>query len=433
MLLFVESESDFKQLCDSLSSGSAFFQFIYDEKIHSTKNKPVALFIYQLETESTFVLSFSHPDVVPISYSCIRTLTKTSSKKYIVDKKECMYFTNLSEFVDISFDVYTKTLNQVKIKYPSCNDLRSLPIYTIKKSFDDTLKFFKYYIGKESPCNVKLLNDLCTAFSLIENHGLVVDRSEFKLGDVNLIDDKNKIFSQYNYFTPTTRPSNRFAKINFAALNKKKNEKDCFVSRYNNKGGLVMFDYESYHLRLFAEHINFNLPTSSLHEYFGKFYHNKDTLTEEEYEMSKKITFNLIFGGISADVQSHIPFMKKVAEYVEENWKKFQTEGYIETWKYKRVLSSEHYKEMNPYKLFNYLLQAAETERNCIMINKIHNLLDGKKSKLVLYHYDAFLLDMHRSEFILAKQLSELLSEQNKYPVRMYVGSNYGNMTEFKV
>ena len=194
-----------------------------------------------------------------------------------------------------------------------------------------------------------------------------------------------------------------------------------------------MFDYESYHLRLFAEHINFNLPTSSLHEYFGKFYHNKDTLTEEEYEMSKKITFNLIFGGISADVQSHIPFMKKVAEYVEENWKKFQTEGYIETWKYKRVLSSEHYKEMNPYKLFNYLLQAAETERNCIMINKIHNLLDGKKSKLVLYHYDAFLLDMHRSEFILAKQLSELLSEQNKYPVRMYVGSNYGNMTEFKV
>ena len=115
-----------------------------------------------------------------------------------------MYFANLSNFVDISFDVYAKTLNQNKIKYPSCGDLRSLPIYTIKKSFDDTLKFFKQYIGNECDANTQLLNDLCNAFSVIEQHGLNVNQSEFNLGDLDLVDENNMVFSQYNYFTPTT-------------------------------------------------------------------------------------------------------------------------------------------------------------------------------------------------------------------------------------
>ena len=57
-----------------------------------------------------------------------------------------------------------------------------------------------------------------------------------------------------------------------------------------------MVDYESYHLRLFADHINFELPKSSLHEYLGKLYHDKEELTEEEYDLSKKLHLTFVCG-----------------------------------------------------------------------------------------------------------------------------------------
>ena len=433
MLNYIETPSEFSDMCKTLSTGNAFFHCVYDAGIHPVYVNPIAIFIYHDTTDSKFVMSFSHPDVIPISKKCIPTLINTDCKKYIIDKKNSVHFMDVSEFIDISFDKYTKTLEQTSVNYPVCKDLRSVPIMTLKKSFDDTLKLLKKYIGNEDVNSATLSTDMCNVFSTIEKNGMYVNKDIFNLGYASLIKENGCVYGQYNYFTPTTRPSNRFAKINFAALNKKKNERDSLTSRFGVDGGLVMVDYESYHLRLFAEHIKFELPTSSLHEYLGKFYYDKDELTEEEYDMSKKITFNLIFGGISDDVKEHIPFMKKVAEYVDTNWNNFQKNGYVETWLYKRKLSKDCYTDMNPYKLFNYMLQSVETEQNCKMGMKINNHFSDLKSKLVLYHYDAFLMDMHKSEFIEAKKVAKFLENDGKFPLRMYVGSNYGSMNEIKV
>ena len=71
--------------------------------------------------------------------------------------------------------------------------------------------------------------------------------------------------TQYNLYTPTTRPSNRYNNINFLALNKKDGDRNDYVSRYGSEGAIAMIDYESYHLRLFANHINYDLPNDSLH------------------------------------------------------------------------------------------------------------------------------------------------------------------------
>ena len=432
MLNYVETPDEFSSMCSKLNSGNAFFHYIHDESVHPIVSHIIALFVYHDESDSTYVMSFSHPDVVHINTLCLKHLANCKCKKYIMNKKNVAHITDVSDCVDIAFDVYAKTLVEITTKYPPHKDIRSVPIVLLGKSFDDTLKLFKDYIGNDDPHNTNLSNDLCDVFMAIEKNALYVDMATFNLSSRDLIHENKYVYSQYNYFTPTTRPSNRFGKINFAALNKKKNERDSFISRFDT-GGLVMVDYESYHLRLFADHIKFELPPNSLHEYLGRFYYDKEELSEDEYDMSKKITFNLIFGGISEDVKEHIPFMKSVSDYVELLWERFNKDGYVETWSYRRKISKEYYTQMNAYKLFNYILQSAETERNCLMGKKLNEFLMNHQSKVIMYHYDAFLIDMPKHEFGLTKEITNILTNNLQFPLRVYAGRSYGNMVEIGV
>ena len=270
-------------------------------------------------------------------------------------------------------------------------------------------------------------DDFSKQLSIIESSGIHVNRTMFNLADHNVIDEQNCIYSQYNMLTPTHRPSNRFAKINFAALNKKKNERDCICSRYD-EGAIVMIDYESYHLRLFGNHVGFDLPESSLHEYLGCLYHDKDTLTEEEYELSKKITFNIMYGGVSDDIRENIPFMNQIAMYVEKIWNEYNSLGYVKTWFYKKKLKKSTYGDLNPYKLFNYMLQNAETERNCLMMKKINEEIKSTDIKFILYHYDAFIFDMKFSDFNLVENIKKILVDNGVYPIKIYAGGHYGDL-----
>ena len=151
-------------------------------------------------------------------------------------------------------------------------------------------------------------------------------------------------------------------------------------------------------------------------------------MTEEEYELSKKITFNLIYGGISDDVKQNVPFMKTISEYVDSVWDFYSKNKFVETWYYKRKIASVFFGEkINSYKIFNYLLQSAETEKNCEVILKLNKFLEDVKSKMILYTYDAFLSDMHKSDFELIKQMQPIITSNDKYPARIHMGRTYGD------
>nr|BAR35386.1 hypothetical protein [uncultured Mediterranean phage uvMED] len=438
MLICVETKKDIEILASDLSTeSSVLFYFLNETSHHPVATNPIGLFVYLIQTDKTFFISFRHPDALSIPTTSIKLvldkLFSANVKKYIIEKKNAMYFFDVSDCIDIQFDAYAKTNKQISFENSSRSRLIATPLMLINKKFNDTLKLLKPYFDTECEYSINLANDLCDVFFKIERNGLYVNKSNFNLASHNVINNEGLVFGQYNYFTPTTRPSNRFAKINFAALNKKKKERECFESRFKDEGGMLMVDYESYHLRLFADFIKFKLPASSLHTWLGQYYYDKQELNEEEYNTSKKITFNLIFGGISDDVRKHIPFMDAVATFVEKNWETFLNKGFVTTWKYKRVLSKDCYTDMNPYKLFNYLLQSAETEQNVIGGKKLNEYLKDKKSKLVMYHYDSFLVDMHKSEYKLSPKLVELLTCDNKFPLRIYVGKNYDDLVEVKV
>mgnify|MGYP000918984348 CR=1 FL=1 len=84
----------------------------------------------------------------------------------------------------------------------------------------------------------------------------------------------------------------------------------------------------------------------------------------------------------------------------------------------------------NRNKLFNYLIQAYETESNIKTIIEIKQYLLQKKTKLVLYGYDSFLFDFSKDDGV--STLTELknILERNGHMVKSKAGSNYGEMND---
>lgn len=427
--MFIENSSDAKKLINLLDIHDSIINVYYTSThLHPSNNTLLAVFV-QVQNKN-YVISFNHPDVENISPTFLKLILNTRGRKIIFDRKKLLYFSDcITNSVDAMLGKYfihkKETDHEFKIK-PTIQNLKCVPIMVLLKHFKNVCKSVSDLKFDEKL--LKYEQDFSSALFGIEKNGLMVEN--LNKGDLSLLVN-NTIFSNYNMMTPTGRPSNAFGNINFAALNKKTGDRDCFVSRYGEDGLLIMVDYESYHLRLLGNFLKYDLPSTSLHEYLGELYHGKKNLTEEEYEFSKKVTFNLIYGGITDDVKNNVPFMKEISNYVDDIWKFYSQHNYVETWFYKRKIHSNFFEgKLNSYKVFNYLLQSAETEKNCEIIIKLNEYLNGKMSKLILYTYDAFLFDFHKSEFPFIKELLPIITSNNLFPVRTYMGRNYGNMKQ---
>lgn len=229
-------------------------------------------------------------------------------------------------------------------------------------------------------------------------------------------------YSKYNLFTTTGRPSNSRAGINYAALNKADGSRERFISRFSN-GCLLEMDFDAYHIRLIADLVDYKLPDTSVHEYFAKKFYGVEVVTKEEYKNSKAMSFQVLYGGVPKELEG-IEYFDKVKAYIFNLWDIYINKGYIQTPIYKRRLYKRNLVEMNPQKLFNYLIQAYETERNIEIMLKIQKLLEDKSSKLILYTYDAFLFDIDKSELNLKEEINKIM----ELPVKMHIGNNYNDM-----
>jgi hypothetical protein len=426
---FVETGEDVRLLLDVLSEGECFMHLHWRYELHPANNEPLTLMIHHYETNGVYIISFSHPDCITTELHTLQLVANTPCRKYVLNRKDMLHIVDMQNCVDVGLGVYADSLNNVEFEKFRCKDTRSVPIMQLLKSFKVISKLVYSSLHMVDDNMIKYESEFSCVLKEVEESGIYVNN--FNLGDTSLIDESGLVYSQYNMRTPAGRPSNRFGGVNYAALNKTTGDRDCFVSRYGEDGAIVMMDYESYHLRLFGNHVNFELPKESLHTYLGKLYHGKDELTEDEYDLSKKITFNLIFGGITDDVRDNVPFMARISEFVDETWKFYKKHGYVETWFYNRKLKSSIFDDKtNAYKVFNYLLQSAETERNCRIMRRVLDYLRGKRTKFFLYTYDAFLFDMPRDEFVEVKKLAELMHENGEYPVRVEVGGSYGDLRE---
>jgi len=264
-------------------------------------------------------------------------------------------------------------------------------------------------------------------FGQIESAGLCVTE-DFRMPE--LVTD-GFVYSNYNYHTTTGRPSNAYRGFNYAAMNKEDGTRSAFCSRFDN-GALVEMDFDAYHVRLIARLIGYALPDGSVHEYFGRFYFDTTELTTEQYEQSKQITFRLLYGGIDSEFLT-IPFFQQVNALVYKLWAQWKSKGYIETPVLKRIISRDSVQNMTANKLFNYFLQATETEVSVQKLRQVQAALHNRETKMILYTYDSILFDVPISE---AKDILPYIKnilQQGNFPVKVSAGNIYSKMNTITI
>jgi len=282
------------------------------------------------------------------------------------------------------------------------------------------------YHGDVHTSTYKGLHRAYTTLRQIEKSGVYVDIPRlityFGEGATRAVRD-NLLYTQYNPYTTTGRPSNRYNGINFAALPKHDTSRAMMTSRFPG-GILLQFDFDAYHLRLVGNHANLQLPTTPLHEYLGQLLFEKTTLTPEEYDLAKQHTFHVLYGD---NVDTDVPVLQEIKAVADSVYASYITQGFIKTPLFGRQI---HLSDtvIPKHKVFNYFVQALEFEYTSTLLDEVVTYLTTKLSKCILYTYDAILLDVAPDEYTTVRQGITRILEKDGFPVKVYTGLTYHDM-----
>jgi hypothetical protein len=83
---------------------------------------------------------------------------------------------------------------------------------------------------------------------------------------------------------------------------------------------------------------------------------------------------------------------------------------------------------MTANKLFNYFLQAVETEVSVQKLRQVQDALKSYQSRMILYTYDSVLFDIEFSEAKTLLPTIKNMLEQGNFPVKTKVGDIYDKL-----
>ena len=382
-------------------------------------------FLYIAFSQEHFILPFNHNDCekLEIDLSTSNQIKFCWNKKGLLQAK--LNITNLKDIQSSLFfnknelypfyekiEVLTNFYHRLGIR----DDLgKTIPIM----KFIEVLKGIIDDFGTLEPCLPWIDDTMIPILSDIEQSGLGVDREKFidrwpsNNKYIHLHPQGDVVYTEYNPYTITSRPSNRHGGVNFSALNKKDGSRECFIPPEDSL--FLQFDYDAYHVRIIGKLIGYDLPDTSVHQWLADQYGC-------DYGESKGRTFRILYGGVS-DEDRKIPFFDKVDKFIQSlNDKAFQN-GYIQTPKGRKIPLS-WIEKPNSQKLFNYLLQATETEFNIEVMEKLRKL---QLPLPILYTYDSFLFEFDETEVETIKLIKSVL-ESYGFPVKADWGKDYSKI-----
>ena len=413
-------------------SDEAFIQIVTSNDYYHPKLSRASL-VYYNNGKKGYVFVINHSEGFSLELKLVEDFLKKHTKIYLLDKKFHSYFLDLPNSIDVqficldknneysSFNCDTVVHKDFYIKHPVLPTLNEIiPIAKHYEKCECLYKLVRDYFQLEM--DIELQERLTEAYKGVEESGIKVDLNcfhktfQFQHPEYSLLGDT--IYSYYNLYNLTARPTNSFNGINFLAIPKDQDFRQCFVPKNDF---LVEFDFDAYHLRLISKLINFEPPKESMHMYLGRAYFHVNELTDEQYKESKTITFKQLYGGIEAQYK-HIDFFKHLSEFIDQEWKKYNAHkaAVLPTGRILKKLPG-----MNKLKLFNYIVQNLETKENIDKILEINKLLSKKKTKLILITYDSFLFDFSQQDGkTILKKIKEIL-EKNNMVVKHKYGTNY--------
>ncbi len=412
---------DLEQLKVFYNSGfkEAFVEVIpFNNFEHPTQNNVSAVYVRPIEASKGFMLCSNHSETLEIELRHIEEVLKKFNKLYCRDKKELLHYFPLKSLWDISLppNTYIRPTTQThEIFYNKHKDNREIniiiPIVKHYEICERTYNDLQVNIGKNTNYDTFFNSKTSLVFNSIERNGIRVHKPTFEEYFHPI--DGEFTYSQYNLKTLTTRPSNRFNGVNYAALNKENGSRKSFIPQ-NEK--FIEIDITAYHPTISSHLVDFDFPDSDIHSSFA-------TMYGVDRDKAKELTFKQLYGGVFKEYRE-LPFFRRIQSYIDNTWQTFQKTGEIET----EISGYKYYRDslenMNPQKLFNYILQNYETSQNILILWDILSILRGKKSKLVLYTYDSFLIDLSDSEKDLIKDVQKIF-ENYKLNTKIKYGSSY--------
>ena len=418
-----------------------------DDRVHSSQNKIIALAIKEGHLGPSYIVGVDHPEAVynmPLDMLGEFTNLLFCTDVHLLQKHE-WEAGSYPTLMDLDMIHYLRTRQKLEkdssvmvTRYnrnmPGCKKTNSLiSLLKLQERVDNICNQFTD-INVPSGYDF-YANGVRGVFNWIESNGMQIDKEKHKerFGKTFSRVD-NKCYTQYNYYTTTGRPSNRFGGVNYAALPKDQT-RECFVSRYGSDGCLVELDFNSYHPRIIASLIGYDFGKDNVYEHLAKHYHNTDTPTKEQIAKAKEDTFRQLYGGIRKEYL-HIPFFKKTDAFVKELYRQKQDDLYVESPISYRRLHWENYKDVAPYTFFNYYIQMMETEFNVKMLQTMseHFVQSGIRSEPILYTYDSVLFDVHKDhKELLIKEIIPASIDLYRFPIKVKSGKNYANLDFYAI
>ena len=424
--MVITTQAELEYLTNRLRGETAYvYPVAVDAFLHTVQNKLSSLH-FLFDDGTSYVVSVSHPDAPHFQIDL-----SDAYKLVTLHKKELQQLTNAQNVVDLASlihlngdviplyrEYYTMAIHQIKNQFKFKNLHYSIPLTSWIETAEAFLQHCKHMYDRcqstEQTSAFEFINQITIpTLTKIEQAGLWTTDNQF-------------VYSDYNIYTSTGRPSNAFGGINFAALNKNDGTREKFVSRFGENGTLVQFDYEAFHLRLAADLVGYQLPDSSVHTFLAQQYYGTDEVTEEQYEESKARTFGLMYG--YSDDTGGVEFFQKLKEYSSDLWEKYRQNGFVLSGTGRKVTLVDASKN----KVFNYMMQLTETEEAIQRVYDVCNFLGMHESRVILYTYDAILLDVPNTELDSMENVANILSAGG-FPVRQYRGANYDNLFLHKI
>ena len=407
-----------------------FVRFIpKNDNFHPALTEVSLVYIRPLNDKKGYIICIDHTESFGIDkIEVLDWLLEHTGKLWTLDKKDALHWfypltdklfdAHLLDFVDLTEALGNNCISYYYAKYKDLPNVNCL--IPISKHYEESEAIFNATlptIRKYTLLNTQFQFQnfrTTNVFYQIEKNGVKVDKNCFinfykerlQTPEYNLF--KGKIYTQYNLHNTTTRPSNTFNGTNYAALNKDNGERECYRPS-NDK--FVELDFQGYHPRLIGEMVGFDFPKDrNTYEYLGEIL----GVTQQE---AKELTFKQLYGGVWAEYKNK-PFFKEVDAYIDNMWDTYQYGKSISTMNKIFIRGDE---DITRNKLFNYVVQSTETSTNVELLELVLNYLEDKKTKIVLYTYDAFLFDYDKEDGEIFPTIAKLL----QYPVSVKQGNTY--------
>ena len=438
--MFYISETDHQlERLQNLGRLGAFIHVISsNDNYHPKLANTLAVYVRPIDSKYGFIIPIDHEEGLNVKKERVYELLQSFSTLYTVDKKELLYHFNIQESIDLSllysmvkFDrlEYSKensTINYFYHKHRDFKDVNKLiPISKLYESCEKLYDQIKNVIKYKIPSGFDFYNTTAiNVFYLIEQTGLGVYYEAynelFKPRNPLYNTVNNTVLTYYNLYNITSRPTNSFNSVNYAAIPHSDKHRKAFKPLNDY---FVEFDFDGYHLRLLCNQIDYPLSEESAHKQLAKLYFNKEDITDEEYNKAKQINFQAIYGKIPED-HKDLEIFKEIQEYIDAMWNMFNDNGVVWNPQSSKPFTKK-LKDMHPAKLMNYMMQSLETSRNILILKEVLRYLKDKKSKIVLYTYDSITFDFSKQDGKeTLEDIKKILEEGKKYPIKFKYSNN---------